>query len=418
MQPPANPTSPPEPQKGLPPVVPPTGGFLAQLFLVPGLIVTVVVLLLLAANWLILGTQTPTQFLANLDNPNPEVRWRTAADLAQVLRRDDTLAADPRFALELAKRLQQTLDESADEEAKLAERLKGQDLDRKEAERQAGDALVTTRGYVIYLMACLSNCTAPVGVPVFKQVASRQDGMEPLALAQRRQQALWALANQGETFKRFDKYPKKDEELSVLREEADGPDPERGQRARTALALLQARRDERPRLLGLEEAFDTCGHDGDPNLRKMTAFALNFWEGSPEENAHVDGLLAELCADDGRTPKGTDAAQALDVRYNAAVALARHGSERARVDLLAEMLDEDRLRQNLRIKPEGGPEGPDEEAVEKTLVNGLKAIAELHRRQPGRDLSSLKEPVGKLTQDSLAVVRGEAERTQKELGWK
>src|SRR5262245_14361887 len=63
MEPPAQPPSPalppPEPAKGLPPVTPPSGRFIAQLFFVPGLIVAVAVLLLLAFRYLFGGTQTP-----------------------------------------------------------------------------------------------------------------------------------------------------------------------------------------------------------------------------------------------------------------------------------------------------------------------------------------------------------------------
>ena len=41
--------------KGLPVVVPPSGKFIAQLFLVPFLIVTLIVCFLLTINWLVGG---------------------------------------------------------------------------------------------------------------------------------------------------------------------------------------------------------------------------------------------------------------------------------------------------------------------------------------------------------------------------
>src|SRR5262245_8459854 len=115
-------TAPPLP-KGLPPVVPLTGGFIAQLFLVPGLIVTAVVLFLLVVNWYINGSRSPEQFLQNLDNTNPEVRWRAASDLAQILLRDDRLATDPHFALSVAERLASAYAAAAPGEKALAERL-------------------------------------------------------------------------------------------------------------------------------------------------------------------------------------------------------------------------------------------------------------------------------------------------------
>src|SRR4051812_1159936 len=99
--------SPGEP--GLPPVVPPSGKYIAQLFIVPGLIVAGAVGVLLFFSWMAGGPRTPEGFLAGLRNINPEVRGRAASDLAQVLLRDDALAANPTFGLELAARLQDAL---------------------------------------------------------------------------------------------------------------------------------------------------------------------------------------------------------------------------------------------------------------------------------------------------------------------
>src|SRR5262249_48094490 len=90
---------------GLPPVAPPTGKFLIQLFLVPGLIVALVVGLLLIVYWLINGPRSPDSYLTKLDDANPDIRWRAAADLAQILPRDSGLASDANFALQLADRL-------------------------------------------------------------------------------------------------------------------------------------------------------------------------------------------------------------------------------------------------------------------------------------------------------------------------
>ena len=61
-------------------------------------------------NWLGGGPRTPDKFLRNLQYGNPEVRWRAAADLAQVLPRDTALAANTGFALELAAQLRRALE--------------------------------------------------------------------------------------------------------------------------------------------------------------------------------------------------------------------------------------------------------------------------------------------------------------------
>src|SRR5260221_203860 len=91
--------------KGLPPVTPPSGRHIAQLFLIPGLIVAGAVSILLGFSWLAGGSRTPEQFLKNIDSANSDIRWRAANDLAQVLKRDDKLAADASFGLRIAERL-------------------------------------------------------------------------------------------------------------------------------------------------------------------------------------------------------------------------------------------------------------------------------------------------------------------------
>src|SRR4029077_1651163 len=89
---------------GLPPVAPPSGRFIAQLFLVPGLIVAFAVLILLGFRYLVGGSHSADYFLKQLDSGNADIRWRGASDLAQILKRPESLAlrSDTKFALELA----------------------------------------------------------------------------------------------------------------------------------------------------------------------------------------------------------------------------------------------------------------------------------------------------------------------------
>src|SRR5881394_1685814 len=96
-----------QPDKGLPPVRPPSGRFIVQLFVVPGLIVAVAVLILWGFSWLAGGTASREKYLEGLRSSNPDIRWRTAHELAQVLLRDrkepePKLAVDAGFALDLA----------------------------------------------------------------------------------------------------------------------------------------------------------------------------------------------------------------------------------------------------------------------------------------------------------------------------
>src|SRR4051794_17562981 len=103
----------PGPAPGLPPVTPPSGRFIAQLFLVPGVIVFVAVLIILGMNYMFVGGYTPAYFYSKLDNTNADIRWRGASDLAQILERKDSagLRYDVDFALNLTKRLQTAWDE-------------------------------------------------------------------------------------------------------------------------------------------------------------------------------------------------------------------------------------------------------------------------------------------------------------------
>ena len=90
---PSSPTpSSPTPPRGLPPVTPPSGRFIAQLFLVPGAIVFVAVLLLMMFHNLFGDSLTAPQILRQLDSTNPDIRWRAASDLATALERSESLA--------------------------------------------------------------------------------------------------------------------------------------------------------------------------------------------------------------------------------------------------------------------------------------------------------------------------------------
>src|SRR4051794_2048142 len=188
----------PDPAAGLPPVVAPSGRFIIQLFLVPGLIVAGAVIILLGFSWLAGGPRTPEGFLRDLQSGNPDVRWRTASDLAQVLKRDDRLATDPQFGLQLAGMLQQAVADPA-----AAERANRMTLEPG-AEHKAAQA---RRSYVQYLSACVGNLALPVGVPVLSDMASKSASADPKTDALLRRQAVWALASLGDNVQRFRNLP-------------------------------------------------------------------------------------------------------------------------------------------------------------------------------------------------------------------
>jgi hypothetical protein len=106
----------------------------------------------------------------------------------------------------------------------------------------------------------------------------------------------------------------------------------------------------------------------------------------------------------------------LEIRYNAIRALAYRGSDAMkdpdRLEMLGEMLDEQKQQQNFRVKLKNGQEIPDLAEARATVESALKAIAELHRRRPEIDLSSLYPAVEKLTNSQNEVVRQEAKKTK------
>lgn len=429
MQPENNVSPPPPPGPGLPPVAPPTGSFIVRLFLVPGLIVTLVVVLLIVVRWFLSTSASADSFLKRLDDPNPEVRWRAASDLSQRLLRDEKLASDGAFALQLADRLQRTLAGSGAAEVELAKKINTLSPDQREVERRK---LEPERNYIRFLTPCLGKFIVPVGVPVLEEMATRDSGAEPPEAAARQRYAVWALATLGENLKRFDKLKAPDQDailadLETARERY--PHPEW---ATATIEYLKKRRAGRPDAFGIDRTMAKCAVSEDPSLRYFAAFALNFWEGTPSENAHMEKILVDLSHDDGHgqnllesffesDPKHPPKSKEIEkkpgmiVRANATIALARRGSLKVRLGLLQDMLDEAGLSDTFVLEEPGG-RVPNKAKVELILTSTLKAVGELHRRTPTYDLSSLRPRIDKLADNSNPDVRNEARQLQAELG--
>ncbi len=278
----------PPPPPGLPPVVPPSGRYIAQLFIVPGLIVATAVGVLLLFSWMGSGAHTPAGFLNGLRNVNPEVRWRSASDLAQVLLRDDDLAADPEFGLELTTLLHQSLEPMKKDIPPASPSTAGQ---RREYKLQ--------RSEVQYLAACLGHFSTPVGAKVLCEIAEKPLSPDAKTDALLRRQAVWALGELGYNRKRFEGLPaeKKEKAFAELDRLAKVPG-ERGEWARAAAESLR-----QPSSIGVIAALATCAKSEDPFLRKEAALALSFWDGSADESTLAEETLMRLTRDDGRGPR-------------------------------------------------------------------------------------------------------------------
>jgi hypothetical protein len=276
--------------KGLPPVAPPSGRFIVQLFLVPGLIVAVAVLILLGFKFLVGGSRSPKDYLQDLDDPNPEVRWRAASDLAQVLQRPESLslACDPSFGLSLAERLRDALKDLDKEEDNAPKKFQKPGADWQ---YDAWQYLASRRNYVKYLIACLGNMAVPVGARPLGQVALAEGGNKEITVlrkADQRRQAILALAKLGDNRKRFRQLPSDAAVIRQLEHEAKGSS-ERAHWAEKSLAYLK---DKKP--LGVDRVLADCAKADDPFVRKLVAFALKYWDGDM-----VEPTLVELSVDDG-----------------------------------------------------------------------------------------------------------------------
>lgn len=96
----------------LPPVRPPSAGFIVQLFLVPGLIVLVIVGVWVGVNRLASSEQDWRTLVADLQSPHEHLRWRGAFGLAQLLQADQhSLTSGPKLVdnPEVARELSQLL---------------------------------------------------------------------------------------------------------------------------------------------------------------------------------------------------------------------------------------------------------------------------------------------------------------------
>ncbi|MEW4530971.1 HEAT repeat domain-containing protein [Maioricimonas sp. JC845] len=103
----------------LPPVEPPSAGFIVQLFVVPAIIVTVVIGVYLLFGRLASSEVDWRQLVTDVRSDNPHVKWRGALNLAQVLDADELrgetsqrLAANREIATALTDLYTETLNTS------------------------------------------------------------------------------------------------------------------------------------------------------------------------------------------------------------------------------------------------------------------------------------------------------------------
>jgi hypothetical protein len=97
------------------------------------------------------------------------------------------------------------------------------------------------------------------------------------------------------------------------------------------------------------------------------------------------------------------------------LALAHRGSPKVRLGILQQMLDEPDLRANFLIERPGGVQTPDEQVIAQIMEFALKALVQLHKRQPKLDLSSFTSALDTLSKNGNIAIRTEATAAQQAL---
>jgi HEAT repeat protein len=218
--------------------------------------------------------------LKRLDDDNADVRWRGASDLAQVLKRKESinLRTDCQFALGLAERLRTALEDLQREEKSIHEKIKDK---KEEVQNRAWKKLDSQRNHVRFLAAALGDFPFAVGLPLLAELALNDKGLDFKGNTLLRRQAVWAIGNLGQNNKSFGQYPP-DTQVAIvqaLKKEA-GKTGSRGEWAATALHYL-GHPQSKP--VEADQVLAQCAKAEDRYLRAQVALALNFWDGELTE---------------------------------------------------------------------------------------------------------------------------------------
>ena len=92
----------------LPPVEPPSAGFVVQLFVIPAVVVVVVIIVWLLFGKLAGGERDAMEYVRQLRLP--AANWRSAFELASLIQNDPAIASDPKLLGELTDLLSHELD--------------------------------------------------------------------------------------------------------------------------------------------------------------------------------------------------------------------------------------------------------------------------------------------------------------------
>jgi hypothetical protein len=403
--------------RSLPPVEAPNARLIVQLFLVPLVLVLLVIgLIVLLFGGLGAGPQTPKEFMEGLRSPSEIKRWKTAQDLAQVLPRKPELRSDVEFALQMTELL-----EKERQKPPPPPPAKGKQPDPNEVPDMLD-----------YLPAALGSFRIPVGLPMLQEIvrANADKAREQeRGYRVRFRNALFAIGLLGSRLNEFDALPQEEKEAILAKLQAEaGPDTGRKTWARLAHEHLSARMTAGPgkEVKDTYEIVETLrlgARAPDEYARKFTILALANWrlpksdelllqmalDTSPLQYYGENDLQDEERDKDGRkSPYSAeeDAKRAQrEIGYNAALALARRGSESTPWRIVKETLDEEKLTKIYEKDNHGAPASRMIVISLMALREGLKQNPKLLDKEP-----EVRTAVQQLTKSGNAAISVEAER--------
>ena len=335
--------------ESLPPVEAPTTTFLLQLFLIPLLIVSIVVLLWLMFSWMAhMGQDNPQELVKSLARGD-DSSWQRAYQLADLLRspdpKYDALRRDPKLAGELAAFLEKDLNVAA---------------------RGESDAVRVKRR--MFLCRALGSFEVTTGLPALMRAAKEE--RDPVEV-QVRLAALEAISTLAHNCG-VQSFQENEDLMAVLLAASREPDDSGPAPATTA--------------------------DGQPTtyrphaeVRAVAAFALGVI-GGDEALARLQHMLASAYP---------------NARYNAATGLARHGDASC-VGVLKEMLDPDNRHS---ASDENNDRDKDRKRA-TVLMNGVRATLIYAEANPAADLAELKTALKGLADSPLSQLQTDRAKIQ------
>jgi hypothetical protein len=351
------------PAESLPPVAPPTATFILQLFLIPLLIVTIVVVLWLLFSWVAHMGRDNAGDLAKAVVRDDASSWQRAYELADLLRSPDPKYASLRSDAKLAKDLADFLKRD------LAQKLEPQDNSPRFLPQRGSysgsqappgsdrRARVMRR---MYLCRSLGSFKVEDGLSVLLTAAMQED--DPVEV-QVRFAAIEAIATLADNCGPGS-LATNEEVLDVLLKASRVPD------------------DTTPPpapLLGGEVTL----YRPHAELRAVAAYALGV-VGGERATERLEQMLHDTYP---------------NARYNAATGLARRGNEKC-AGVLKEMLDP---TNDVAIRDEANP---NDQARKRTtvLLNGIKGALHLAEANPAANFAVLDASLKELAESPLEKV--------------